>query len=384
MMHVILGPPCSGKSTYVRDHSEPGDVLVDYDAIAQALGSKEPYDAPKPIKSAAFAARSAVIAHVIDTGAEAWVIHASPTVAQMERYRAIGAEIVEMDTDMETCLERAEADGRPDWTAGVIRDWFGRNEKRGYMSHLTKEFNVELDGGDENERTFTGYASTFDREPDSYGDVIAKGAFEKTLARFKEKGRRIPLLFGHNMDDPDYNLGYVEAEEDERGLKVTGHIFMDTPKGQTVYQLLKRGQVDRMSFAFDVLDQGPVTLDGGVKVNELREVELFECSIVTVPANPHAEITDVKAADQEGAEEPEDMPEGASDRLGEIAREINDALGSFAEQINGFISAINGAADDSEQEQTDADGEGAEPEGTEAAKELLDAKKKAIIEILED
>lgn len=38
MLHVICGPPCSGKSTYVREHAEDGDLLVDYDVIAQAFG----------------------------------------------------------------------------------------------------------------------------------------------------------------------------------------------------------------------------------------------------------------------------------------------------------------------------------------------------------
>lgn len=47
------------------------------------------------------------------------------------------------------------------------------------------------------------YASIFDREPDSYGDVVARGAFADTLEVWWESGRPIPLLFGHNMDDPD-------------------------------------------------------------------------------------------------------------------------------------------------------------------------------------
>ena len=56
-----------------------------------------------------------------------------------------------------------------------------------------------VDGG-----TVTGYASTFDRDPDSYGDVIAKGAFAKTLEEWEEKraeGVYIPLLYGHSTDD---------------------------------------------------------------------------------------------------------------------------------------------------------------------------------------
>ena len=47
----------------------------------------------------------------------------------------------------------------------------------------------------------TAYASTFDREPDSYGDVVAKGAFADTLRVWRDSGRPIPLLFAHNMDE---------------------------------------------------------------------------------------------------------------------------------------------------------------------------------------
>ena len=46
-----------------------------------------------------------------------------------------------------------------------------------------------------------------------------------------------------------------------------------------------------MSFAYDVCDWGPVELDGGVKATELRALDLFEVSVVLVPANAHAEIT---------------------------------------------------------------------------------------------
>ena len=66
-----------------------------------------------------------------------------------------------------------------------------------------------------------GYASTFDREPDSYGDIVAKGAFAETLKQWGEREAHIPFLYGHRLDDPKYNIGWCEAEEDERGLKFT-------------------------------------------------------------------------------------------------------------------------------------------------------------------
>lgn len=64
------------------------------------------------------------------------------------------------------------------------------------------------------------------REPDEKhyshdGDVIAKGAFADTLKAWAESGRPVPVLYGHNMDDPDFNIGTAELTEDERGLKVS-------------------------------------------------------------------------------------------------------------------------------------------------------------------
>ena len=61
-----------------------------------------------------------------------------------------------------------------------------------------------------------GYAATFDRIPDAYGDVIAQGAFAETVKAWEESGKPIPLLYGHSTDDPQYNIGkVVEAREDE-------------------------------------------------------------------------------------------------------------------------------------------------------------------------
>lgn len=244
-----------------------------------------------------------------------------------------------------------------------------------------KSFSVQLkDGGEteaENEKTFEGYASTFDREPDSYGDVVAKGAFADTLKRHEDEGRRIPLLFGHVMDDPDFNLGYVDAAEDEHGLKVTGHIFLDTPKGQTVYKLLKRGQVYQMSFAYDVLDDGTVTLEDGTKAHELRKLDIFECSVVTVPANAHATIDEVKSMNSKTGRRNSKADEDVLSSIRENAQEIIDA-----------IDTLTGDEDDSDTEDTTDgdDGPDAQTEPVEGqtddAKAALAAYKQAIIDTL--
>ena len=143
--------------------------------------------------------------------------------------------------------------------------------------------------------TVAGYASTFDREPDSYGDVVAKGAFKRTLAEWRAVGKPIPLLYGHNTDDPMHNIGRVtEAREDARGLYVEAEFDVDNPIAQYARKLAAEGRLYQFSFGYDVRDYGPVTLADGTRVNELRDIDLYEVSLVQVPANQHAVITDVK------------------------------------------------------------------------------------------
>lgn len=143
--------------------------------------------------------------------------------------------------------------------------------------------------------TVAGYASTFDRDPDSAGDIVARGAFKRTLAEWRAVGKPIPLLYGHNTDDPMHNIGHVtEAHEDARGLYVEAEFDADNPIAQYARKLAQQGRLYQFSFAYLARDYGPVRLADGTRVNELRDVDLYEVSLVQVPANQHAVITDVK------------------------------------------------------------------------------------------
>lgn len=145
------------------------------------------------------------------------------------------------------------------------------------------------------EGQFVAYASVFGNV-DSYGDAVVKGAFGPDLARWLKSGRPIPLLFAHNMSDPDFNIGHViSAEEDEFGLKVTCQLDLENPKGKQVYRMLKGRRIDQMSFAYDVIDGAMVQKDGE-DVYEIRELKLYEVSVVTVGANQETEILAVKQA----------------------------------------------------------------------------------------
>lgn len=139
------------------------------------------------------------------------------------------------------------------------------------------------------EGEFIGYASVFGNK-DLVGDIVVEGAFAKSLKEWDRKGIPIPLLWGHNTADPDFNLGYVAAEEDDRGLKVHGFLDMESPKSAQTYRLLKSGRVNQMSISYTVND-GAMTKDA----YELKELDLYEVSIVPIGANQETEILAVKS-----------------------------------------------------------------------------------------
>ena len=157
-----------------------------------------------------------------------------------------------------------------------------------------KEFNVEYK--DEGSGSLEGYASTWIRKPDSYGDIVKSGAFTRTLAERWNGGKGIPLLWAHQMDNLKSFIGTAEAEEDEKGLHFLAS-FDGTEEAQRVRELYKDGRLSKFSFAFDVRDNGTVTLEDGTKANELRDLDLFEISCVCVPANDDAGVVEVKATD---------------------------------------------------------------------------------------
>lgn len=180
---------------------------------------------------------------------------------------------------------------------------------------------------------FLVYPSTFTREPDSYGDVVVKGAFAENLAAWKESGNTIPGLFGHRMDDPDYYVASaIDTGEDDHGWWVKGAFDMESPKGRQVYNLVKSKRLTQLSFAFDVLEEGSIELPDGRKANELRKLKVYEFSFVPIGANQDTSVIAVKSGDA-----------GMSASLGsgqvESLREAQEILGEL-------ISAAESAESD--------------------------------------
>ena len=137
-----------------------------------------------------------------------------------------------------------------------------------------------------------GYGSVFD-VVDSYEDSIAKGAFEKSIAEHKSAGTMPAMLWQHRSDQP---IGiWTEMSEDEKGLTLKGRLALDTEKGKEAHALLKMGALNGLSIGF-VSKQW--AYDRETEIRTLTEIEIWECSVVTFPANSKARITGVKSTEE--------------------------------------------------------------------------------------
>ena len=149
--------------------------------------------------------------------------------------------------------------------------------------------------------SFSGYGSVFGVR-DSYSDVIVKGAYAKTLSEWKSKGKLPKLLLQHGggflggADDMVPIGKWEEMREDDHGLFMRGRIFnIDTDRAKATYAALKEGELDGLSIGFRARK---FEIDEETGIRTLTEIELYECSLVTFPANDPARVTAVKAASE--------------------------------------------------------------------------------------
>lgn len=140
---------------------------------------------------------------------------------------------------------------------------------------------------------FEGYASTFGGEPDSYGDVIAAGAYAESLAAHRAKGTMPKLFWQHDSSQP---IGkWLDAAEDDTGLLMRGKLNMGVQRGKEAYALLKEGDIDGLSIGYRIKEYSVDTESG---IWTLEKLDLMEVSIVSIGANENATIGSVKAAKQ--------------------------------------------------------------------------------------
>lgn len=135
---------------------------------------------------------------------------------------------------------------------------------------------------------FSGYASIFNII-DKQNDLILPGAFKENLDTNK-----IKLLWQHNPSEPIGNI--IDIYENDVGLYIVAHLLLGVKKAEEAYLMLKTGTINGLSIGYIPIKYD-VDHESGARV--LKQVELWEVSLVTFPANSEAQIINVKNQNNE-------------------------------------------------------------------------------------
>ena len=169
---------------------------------------------------------------------------------------------------------------------------FTKNDNAGGV-RLSQPLELKLAAADLDAGLLTGYGSTFNGAPDSYGDVIAPGAFTNTIAEHQAAGTMPAMLWAHEHAQP---IGrWVDMRQDAKGLHMVGRLNLSTTRGQDAYAHIKAKDVTGLSMGYVVPSGGRTkNADGS---HTLKEVHLVETSAVAAPADTRARITGVKSVE---------------------------------------------------------------------------------------
>lgn len=135
--------------------------------------------------------------------------------------------------------------------------------------------------------SFSGYASVYG-VVDSHRDIVQRGSFAKSLA--KRPAAKVKMLRNHDQSEP---IGFWKSiVEDDRGLKVSGQLILDTVKGRETYALMKAGALDGLSIGYKTVKD---RIDRTKNARILEEIDLWEISTTTFPSNSKSTVTAVKS-----------------------------------------------------------------------------------------
>ena len=163
-----------------------------------------------------------------------------------------------------------------------------------HKSYAITEFKA-LNGSD-GPGTFEAIVSVFGNV-DHGGDMVHRGAFKRSLAEWKAKGRSVPILWSHNPETPPIGV-VTEAVENHEGLRVKGRLLVDdNPGSKAVHAAMKAGALNEFSFGYGAREFKHRVEEGGRKIRDLFDVDLFEVSPVFKGMNPATRLMGVKSAE---------------------------------------------------------------------------------------
>lgn len=131
-VYYVYGSPCSGKSTFVRENMQSGDLVLDIDRLWSALSGQPEYVKPNELKPVVFNARNAIMDSIKTRAGNwqtAWVIEGGAFLGdRMRRIETLGAESIFIEATRDECIQRLASDEKrrsvqDEWIK-YIDEWF--------------------------------------------------------------------------------------------------------------------------------------------------------------------------------------------------------------------------------------------------------------------
>jgi HK97 family phage prohead protease len=234
------------------------------------------------------------------------------------------------------------------------------------------EVPFEIKADTEEKGIIRGLGAAFGGRPDDGGDIIRKGAFQKTLEKGGRNGTGVVMLSQHGRFDKNPIGVWTKLVETDRGLEVEGNLAIGDPAkaegtqlANDTYVLVKQKALRGLSIGWDfardnkgTIVPGSVEFDRKKDARIINEAELFEISPVTFPMNTRAKITGVKGIEDAKTErELEDilresgLSKKAAQYVVKLARPSlreseekgsNDGVELLTKMINQFKTEIGG------------------------------------------
>ena len=152
------------------------------------------------------------------------------------------------------------------------------------VRYADAEIRIDDDGG----VIVEGHAAVFDEETDIGGmfrEIIEAGAFKNAV-----KNDDVQFLVNHGgLPLARTSSGTLTLTEDKRGLHIKTNLDPDDPDVKQIITKMKRGDLDKMSFAFRAIKE-EWDDSGDIPLRTIKEVQLFDVSIVNDPAYPGTDI----------------------------------------------------------------------------------------------
>ena len=328
MRMIVAGAPCSGKSTYVRQKMNRGELVYDYDILHSALSLQESHQHLDEILPYVLAARDAIFAELeANKSQAAWIITSTRKNAELETMRErFGAEVLLLEISRDEAHRRCDADQRPDAWHSYIDNWFDQTDinpadwqkARGEtMNKKTYQAAIELKLDEGQEGQFRAVFSRFN-VVDHDGDVTLPGAFED--------GQKVRIAYwGHRWNDLPVGKGVIHANEEIAW--VDGQFFLDTAAGLETYKTVKNlEELQEWSYGFDIVKSSHGEFEDLGEVRFLETLVVHEVSPVMLGAGIGTGTVDIKSAGanagaEDGAENNDEgqtgdgVPSGASPQV---------------------------------------------------------------------